>query len=283
MSDVNLMILSELKSFLNICVRDTDVMDVFRKNKANFIRNRKLSFKDLILFIVKLNKKSLSVALDQFFEDELKDPARSCSVSAFSQQRIKLDHLFFQVWNEVLYESFYFHAADQVKKWRGHRVVAADGSAISVIGTDALSAYFGGQSNQQGSFTGAKTFLHYDMLNKLFTHACLTPYRMGELPMAYGAIERLPADSVVIYDRNFCNYKMVALHCWQEQERKFVIRGKESQRMIAGFIKSGVYSSVVNMEVTPSAVKGLKLCGFIVGPATVLKVRLVRVELTGVQ
>ena len=251
MSDVNLMILSELKSFLNICVCDTDVMDIFRKNKADFIRNRKLSFKDLILFIVKLNKKSLSVALDQFFEDELKDPARSCSVSAFSQQRIKLDHLFFQVWNEVLYESFYFHAADQVKKWRGHRVVAADGSAISVIGTDALSAYFGGQSNQQGSFTGAKTFLHYDMLNKLFTHACLTPYCMGELPMAYGAIERLPADSVVIYDRNFCNYKMVALHCWQEQERKFVIRGKESQRMIAGFIKSGVYSSVVNMEVTP--------------------------------
>lgn len=281
MSDVNLKVLNELKEFLEICIRDSYVMDVFRKHKSDFVRNRKLSFKYLVLFIIKLNKRTLSVELDDFFENECKCPLQSCSVSAFSQQRKKLEPLFFQVWNEVLYRSFYHYAGDQVKRWRGYRVIAADGSVVSLIGTKTLSTHFGGQSNQRGSFTGAKTLLHFDILNKLFTHAYFTPYRIGELTMAYAAIEQLPVDSLTIYDRNFCNYKMVALHSWQEQELKFVIRGNENQKMIVDFIKSGVSSKVVKMEVTPSAIKGLKLSGFTISPATVLHVRLIRVELTG--
>jgi hypothetical protein len=192
------------------------------------VRNRKLSFKNLVLFIAKLNKRTLSVELDHFFENDFVEPACSCSVSAFSQQRSKLDHLFFEVWNEVLYKSFYCYGEERVKKWRGYRIIAADGSAISLINTAALSKHFGGQSNQQGTFTGARTFVHYDMLNKLFIHARFEPYRTGELTMAYPAIEKLPPDCLAIYDRNFCTYKMVALHRWQEQERKFLIRGKET-------------------------------------------------------
>jgi hypothetical protein len=281
MSDVNIKILSELKSFLEICTNTPDVMDVFRKQRSNFVRKRKLSFENLVVFIVKLCKKTLSVELDHFFEQELKDPLGGCSVSAFSQQRSKLDHLFFQIWNEVLYKSFYHYGREQVKRWRGYRVIAADGSAVSLISTAALSKYFGGQSNPQGAFTGAKAFLQYDMLNKLFIHARFESYRTGELTMAYPAIEQLPADCITIYDRHYCNYKMVALHSWQEQERKFLIRGNESRKMIGAFIKSGLRSQVVNMQATPAAVKGLKLCGFIVSSKTLLNVRLVRVDLPG--
>ena len=84
---------------------------------------------------------------------------------------------------------------------------------------------------------------------------------------------------LMLYDRNFSNYKMVALHLWQENERKFVIRAKETQNLIKAFIKSGKDSSVVDMQPTPSAIAGLKKCGFIITKKTVLKVRLVRVQL----
>ena len=279
MFDVNIKIISELKSFLEICMSDREVMSLCCNSRFDFIRNRKLSFDRLVLFIVKLCKKTLSVELDRFFEDELKEASGACSVSAFSQQRKKLDHLFFQLWNEVLVKSFYHYGAAQTKRWRGYRVIAADGTAISLIGTATLSQYFGGQRNPQGAFTGAKAFLHYDVLNKLFTHAHLATYRTGELTMAYPAVERLDADTITIYDRNFCNYKMVALHRYAEEERRFVIRGKESQKFIADFIKSGHRSQEVNIVATPSAIKGLRKCGFIVTPRTKLKVRLVRVEL----
>ena len=228
MFDVNIKIISELKSFLEICVNDSDILDVCRNSRCAFVRNRKLSFERLVLFIIKLCKNTLSAELDHFFEDELNEPLKGCSVSAFSQQRSKLDCLFFQLWNEVLYKSFYHHGADHIKRWRGYRIIAVDGTAISLLSTKALSSYFGGQSNAQGSFTGAKALLHYDVLNKLFIHAHFAPYRTGELTMAYPAIDKLEVDTIAIYDRNFCNYKMVALHRWAEHERKFIIRGKEA-------------------------------------------------------
>lgn len=279
MFDVNIKIISELKSFLQICTNDSEVMALCRTSRSAFIRNRKLSFERLVLFIVKLCKKTLSVELDRFFENELND-LRGCSVSAFSQQRGKLDHLFFQLWNEVLYRSFYHYGGDHIKKWRGYRIIAVDGTSVSLLSTRALAAYFGGQSNPQGSFTGAKALLHYDVLNKLFIHAHLSAYRTGELTMAYPSVDRLDTDTIAIYDRNFCNYKMVALHRFAETERKFIIRATEGHKFIKNFINSGLPSQEVDMVATASAIKGLRKCGFIVTPKTKLTVRLVRVELS---
>jgi hypothetical protein len=279
MFDVNIKIITELKSFLDICTSEHSVLDVFRCSKQDFTRNRKLSFPRLMLFIAKLCKKTLSLELDTFFENELKNPQGSCSVSAFSQQRCKLKGFFFEVWNKVLCESFYHHGQGQTKRWNGYRVIAADGSAVSLISTKALAHHFGGQSNQCGTYTGAKAFLHYDVLNKLITFAQLATYRTGELPMAYRAIDILEEDTLTIYDRHFCNYKMVALHRWAEGERHFVIRAKESQKFIALFIKSGARSQEVNMFPTPDAIIELKKNGFIITAKTALKVRLVRVDL----
>jgi hypothetical protein len=78
------------------------------------------------------------------------------------------------------------------------------------------------------------------------------------MQMAYDAIDNIEEDMLIIYDRNFCNYKMVALHLWQEKERKFIIRAKETQRIIRSFIESGKLSAIVYLPPTPSATKGLK-------------------------
>jgi hypothetical protein len=279
MLDVNIKIITELKSFLEICTTESSVLDVFRSSKKYFTRNRKLSFPRLVLFITKLCKKTLSLELDTFFEHELIKTKGSCSVSAFSQQRHKLESFFFEVWNKVLCESFYYHGQKQTKRWNGYRVIAADGSAVSLVGTKALALHFGGQSNQHGNFTGAKAFLHYDVLNKLITFAQLATYRTGELPMAHRAIDLLEEDTLTIYDRNFCNYKMIALHKWAEGGRRFVIRAKESQKLIASFIESGLRSKEVNMFPSPDAIIELKKSGYIITAKTALKVRLVRVDL----
>lgn len=276
MFDVNIKIISELKAFLDICASNGDILDIFRTTSRAFMRKRKLSFPRLVLFIAKLCKRTLSVELDDFFE-ELDLPA--CSVSAFSQQRHKLDSLFFQVWNDLLCQSFYHYGQDHIKRWRGYRIIAADGSAVSLISTAALAGHFGGQSNQEGSFTGAKAFLHYDVMNKLFIHARLDTYRTGELPMAYSVIGKLPADTLTIYDRNFCNYKMIALHRWMENERKFVIRAKEKHKLFTTFINSGNSTEDVNMYPSVEAIKGLRENGYKVSKNTALKVRMVRVDL----
>lgn len=277
MFEANVKIITELKNFITIVSGNREILDKFCISERNFIRTRKLPFARLVLLITKLCKKTLSIELEKFFEEM--GGLGNCSVSAFTQQRLKLEPAFFYFWNMVLHESYYIHYGNSVRRWKGYRIIVGDGSSISLVNNTSLSRHFGGQSNQQTNFVLAKTFYHYDVLNELILLPQIKPYRYGELNMAYEAIDKTQEDMLMLYDRNFSNYKMVALHLWQEKERKFVIRAKETQNMIKEFIKSGEVSSIVDMHPTPSAIAGLKKNGFIVTDDTLLKVRLIRVEL----
>lgn len=274
---IGVKVISELKNFIFLVASQEHVMNNFRKSEKDFTRNRKLPFERLVLLITKLCKKTLSIELEKFFE-ELGDPD-PCSVSAFTQQRIKLKASFFYWWNRVLWGSYYHYSGSESKQWKGFRVIAADGSNISLINTPALNKHFGGQSNQHDSFVQAKTFYYYDVLNELILFPRIAPYRYGEIQMAYDGIEQMQEDMLVIYDRNFCSYKMVALHLWAEKEIKFIIRGKENHKVIRQFIQSGKPASMVHLSPTSTAIKGLKESGFIVTEKTLLKVRLIRVDL----
>ena len=53
---------------------------------------------------------------------------------------------------------FYHYYESTVKRWKGYRLVAADGSSISLINKPAIKEYFGGQSNQSGTFVQAKAY-----------------------------------------------------------------------------------------------------------------------------
>lgn len=277
MFEANVKIISELKSFISIVTENKAGLKMFSVSENDFTRNRKLPFATLVLLISKLCKKTLSIELEKFFEDL--GVTLSCSVSAFTQQRFKLQPNFFYWWNRVLCSSFYCYYGRTVKRWNGYRIIAVDGSNISLINNTALSKHFGGQSNQNGSFVQAKTLYHYDVLNELIVLPQISPYRYGELNMAHDGIDKTEEDMLLIYDRYFSNYKMVALHLWQEKERKFVIRANENINLIKAFIKSKEVSSVVTMASTPASIKGLKKSGFNTDKNTQVTVRLVRVEL----
>lgn len=277
MMQANLKIIEELKLFVALINQQPALLEKLSTTPNSFTRKRKLPFERLVLLIAKLCKKTLSVEIEKFFE-ELAVPM-PCSVSAFTQQRMKLEAIFFNLWNQLLIACYYHYYGDEVKRWKGYRIIAADGSNISLINTPALHTYFGGQSNQMCSFVQAKTFYCYDVLNELILFPQIHPYRYGELNMAYNNIQQLESDMLMIYDRNFSNYKMVALHQWQEKEIKFVIRGNEKQLLIRNFITSGATSKVVNMIPTLSSIKGLEKSGYKSDKNTLLKVRLVRVKL----
>lgn len=276
MTDVNLHILSELKEFVSLISTNDAVLSVFKNTPSAFSRNRKLPFDKLVLLILKLCKKTLSVEIEQFYSEL--NSSTCCSVSAFTQQRSKLDPIFFYWWNIVLWSSYYHYSKD-IKRWNGYRVIAADGSNISLIKTPSLQNYFGGQTNQAGFFVQAKSFYYYDVLNDLILYPEIKPYRYGEMKIAYNGIENLAEDMLAIYDRYFSNYKMIALHVFQEKERKFLIRANERSTFIKSFIESGQTSCVTHMVPTQTAIRELKKSGYIINKNTLIKVRLVRVEL----
>lgn len=284
MFEVNIKIIAELQAFLKSAESDSSLLNAMRLSEYAFTRKRKLSFNNLVLFICKLAKKTLSVELDQFFEHDL-NLDRSCSVSAYSLQRKKLAYWFFSLWNDVLCESFYHYGAAQgvVNRWRGKRVIAVDGSKVSLIATKALKAAFGGQANRHNSFYGAQAIVQFDVLNKLFIYSRLAPYRTAELNMAWQGIDNLKSDMIAIYDRNFANYKTIALHLWSEQQPGFVIRAREYHAFIRAFLATGLDSQVVQIYPNAAAIKRMKDAGYIVTASSALTVRLVRVELSSGQ
>lgn len=279
MSLANIKIIEELKEFISIVSNNPEILKEFTTVSSDFSRKRKLSFERIVILIAKLCKKTLSVEIEQFFKEA--NIPMTYSVSAFSQQRLKLNPEFYVVWNELLCACFYHYHHGAVKRWQGYRLVAGDGSNVSLVKTPALESYFGGQGNQSGTFVQGKTFYFYDILNGLVLHSKITPYRTGELTTVYPLIGNLKEDMLMIYDRNFCNYKMFALHLWQEKEIKFVIRAKDNQNFVKNFIKSGKKSDVIWIEPTPSAIEGLYECGYKISCQTRIKLRLIRVELPG--
>lgn len=277
MFNVNVKLVGELKEFICVVASTSELLNFFRYSTKDFVRNRKLPFDKLVLLIAKLCKKTLSVEIADFFSATQRD--QDCSVSAFVQQRLKLNPLFFACWNKFLCDRWYEYGV--VKRWRGYRIVAADGSSVTLINNPCLRGHFGGQSNQQSFFTVAKTFYYYDVLNELIILPQISPYRYGELNMAYEMIEKTNADMLMIYDRHFSNYKVMALHLWQESERKFIIRAKDNLLIIKDFVASGRSSAMVGWPPTRDTIKALKKSGYVIDKNTVLKVRLIRVELPG--
>ena len=277
MLDANVKIIQQLKSFLIRVSGDAGLTRQFSQSENDFTRNRKLPFDRLVLLITRLCKKTLSVELEKFFAEL--NVSMPCTTSAFSQRRIKLDPSFFYCWNMVLWLNYYLHYGEKVKRWKEYRLIAADGSGICLVNNDSLNEYFGGLPNQSGFSVQGKTFYCYDVLNQMILHPRLCPFRYGELNMAYDLVDHLEADMLMIYDRNFHSYKMVALHQFQEREIKFIIRARETRKLIREFIESKARSAEVMMPPTRDAIRGLRKSGYIVDKNTLLRVRLIRVEL----
>jgi hypothetical protein len=277
MLEANVTIIEELKKFVTTVSSRPDFLQYFKKSDCFFTRERKLPFSQLVLFIAKLCKKTLSLELEDFFEEINSDTP--CTLSAFVQQRAKLSDSFFHCWNAVLLFNFYLHYGTNVKRWKGYRIMAGDGSSIGLTNNEALARFFGGQANQRTGYVLGKIYYCYDVLNELILFPRLSAYRYGEVQMAYESIEYLESDMLMIYDRNFASYKTIALHLWREKEIKFVIRARKSYSIVEEFIESGEAEATVMLPVTKDAIAGLRKSGYMINHEMKLRVRLVRVEL----
>lgn len=281
MLEANVKIISSLKTFLFNIATESDIRSFFTTKSVYFSRKRKLTFEHIVLFILRLNKKTLSTDLENYFE-ELKSKL-TCTVSAFTLQRVKLEPLFFRIWNDVLCVNYYSVLSGKVKRWRGFFVYACDGSSLTLTNRPDLQAYFGGQKVPGGYKVIAKTFYCFDVLNKLVIHSAINPYRYSEFQMACDFINsgRLKSDYLMIFDRFYSAYNIVALFRYTEQNVNFVIRTNTNYNYVKTFLKSRKNSMIIDLYPTINSRKHLLKMGYKVRNCDSIKVRLIRVELPG--
>jgi hypothetical protein len=203
------------------------------------------------------------------------------TASAFSQARQKLRPEVFEHLTDYVCNSFYtlYEKDGLVKRWRGRRLLACDGTYLNLPDNEETRKEFFLQTNQHKGCEAVQALscLFYDLLNGLVLSATLGT-RSGEtIPLLEQLWGKTEAGDVLILDRRYADYRVLASAV--ASGRDVIIRlpensYKESQSLFrTGEI--GPFEKVVELKCPPKARKFVRERGL---PESV-RVRFIRVEL----
>lgn len=223
---------------------------------------------------MQLGKSSIQQELDGFFTGQEVDYSKS----ALSQHRKKLRHEIFIDLNKLQLEHYYTKASF-IKKWKGYRLVAIDGSTMQLPYSEQLVdefGYFGTRTENNRRVVLGRISQAYDVLNELTIDAHLDHYRTSEISLAESHISKLDADNdLLLMDRGYAGFWLMSM--LEGQSRKFVIRLK-AQRWKLGksFLASNLDDQLVTINPSNEAIKKCKAKGLSSSP---LQLRLIRVRI----
>lgn len=280
MIKTNLEIVKKLKKYLyNIEERRKYI-----KGKNSFTRNRKMPFELMIVFMLNMIKKTLSVELLGFYKTLEKVTQKGKKVtelvtkSGFSQGRKKLCGEFFKSWNRVLVKEYYTDNDGRIKKWRGKRLAATDGTTLYLINKAEIKEEFGVQRNQTMEVPMAQVICSYDVMNDIFLDSRIMPIAIGELQGAIDNLESFEKDMVMIYDRAYPSFGFMYIHI--KTERDFVIRAPEKfNNEIKAFSQTKLKETTVKLPATERGKAMAREFGFKIGEDEEIEVRLIKVFL----
>ena len=184
-----------------------------RQRPRDFTRRCKLTFATVALVILRGHKLSLQSALNKVFQ-ALGQVFRVPTNGAFTHARQKLKPAVFTLLSRTVVQSFYDQAAPdgQVRRWRGHRLVACDGTFLNLPDTAETRAQFSLQTNQHAGAECVQALccVLYDLCNHLGLALTLTP-RQGEVGLLLKELwAATRPDDVLVADRAYADYRLLA-------------------------------------------------------------------------
>lgn len=279
MIDANIKIIGELKEFLNVISSKPELKELFTGKPSDFSRNRKLTFDRTIFLIINMLKRSLAIEVREFFE-LIGNENISCSKAAFTIQRKKLKSSFFELWNKLLVDCFYNYYEENVKKWNNFLLIGVDGSTAYLFNKQEVKNYFGVQENQFTQTPIARVMKFYDVLNKINIFSKICSIKISEQAIVSNHLEKLPENSLSIYDRGFPSFSLMYLLINQERTRHFVMRCKSCfNKQVIAFVNSSQNDIIVEMFPNDNAIEKIYQYKYSVSKKTSIKVRMVKVVL----
>ena len=224
-------------------------------------------------------RKSLSMEIDNFLQVFKSDGIKKFTKSAFVQARMKIKPEVFKALSQTLIDEFYTDNELAVKLWKGFRLLAVDGSRITLPITKELKKIYGETRNQsKTSIVQARCSVLYDVKNHFVLDGILAPLNIGEGKLAQAHLSNCQAQDLLIYDRGYPSYSLIYQHI--ERKLNYLMRVKISfSQVTIDFEKSKKKSQI--LRIYPG--KNTKLSHKPYDKNTPIEVRLVRVELSGGQ
>ena len=201
---------------------------------------------------------------------------RKITTSAFTQSRRNLSPDVFNGMNQVLVDEFYSDNEERVNLWEGYRLLAVDGSIISLPFSKDLKEQYGvvNTHSKVDDYILGRVSVLYDVLNNLALDGILCSTTIGEIALAQNHVKLLGEKDLVILDRGYpcfdLAYRII------EQGADFLFRCKYSfNNVTKQFMAQNSDDSIVEIK----AAKDTKFNTKHYTQNTTIKVRLIKVRL----
>lgn len=185
--------------------------------KEFFSRNRKLPAEELLKLLISMNGGSLA--------KELHDAGISVTPSAFSQRRKQLPPFLM----EHILERFNDGCRD-VKKYRGYRVLAVDGTAVNIPRNPKAKSFMQSEANPKG-YNQLHANPLYDVLNKTYVHCVVQPQpKQDEIGALLFMLQwyDFKEKTLIVADRGYESYNLFAT-LQEKPNVDFLIRVKQNK------------------------------------------------------
>jgi hypothetical protein len=194
-----------------------------RKETTSFTRQRKLPFSTVLALVLRKSVKSLQVILNEW----CRDTEETITASALSQARQKFSYTaFIELLEECVVRPTY--SEGRFKKFKGHRLLAIDGSTLrlptskELIETFGTMRYMNGRQQVASDNVEAKVSVLYDVLNEIPLCGSIHEARTNDIRAATEHLETLELGDIVMADRGYCSYAFFSEI--RRQNADFVVR-----------------------------------------------------------
>ena len=252
----------------------------YRMSEKDFTRNRKLSFQDLSLCMLKLLRQNIQVELNSYFDvfkQSVSKKPHSFSSSAFVQSRKKLKPDMFYDLSKLISDDFYLDNDENVKLYKGHRLVAIDGSQINLPVNNETRDTYGTYTNQKinNDVVNGRVSIMYDLLNEMVLDGVLCHSKVGEIPLSRLHIPLACKNDIIIMDRGYANFD--SMYEMNQRNIHYIFRCQSNfSNVVKTFIGSGKKDAVVTMSPNPN--QSFKELSY--NKNETIQVRMIRVELS---
>lgn len=193
---------------------------------VDFTRDRKLPFEMVIKLVLSMKGNTLNKELYDFFG---RKPEEIVSSSAFIQQRDKLTE-------DVFVDLFhrFNQSMTDMKTFRGYKLYAVDGSDINIAYDKDADTYV---KNRHSGYDGYNQYhlnAVYDLLNKVYVDATLTPKpKVDERRAFIDILEemKLNGRAIFIADRGYPSWNILT-HFKYKNNADYLIRVKNAENNI---------------------------------------------------
>lgn len=221
--------------------------------------------------------RSLSIEIVNFLSFlKRKDIAQETfSKSAFVQARKKIKPEVFKHLNQRIIEEFYKDNSGVLRQFDNLRILAMDGSRLTLPFTKELEEIYGQTKNQTNTYiVQTKACVLYDLLNEICINGVLSSIDTDERTQAKQLLEHCQANDLIIYDRGYPSFELIYEH--YQKNLHFLMRMPlDFSQVVKDFVASGKTSQIV--EIKPGQKKSFENKPYT--KSSILKIRLLRITL----